>query len=49
MLWLIANDAIIGSALAAFIIDNNEHISRWIARALKVSEDRAANDEDEFL
>lgn len=37
MLWLIANDAIIGSAVAAFCIENNVLIAQYIARALKVS------------
>jgi hypothetical protein len=37
MLWLIANDVIIGSAVTAFCIDNNAAISHNLAQALKVS------------
>lgn len=37
MLWLIANDAIIGSAVTAFCLENNELIAQYIAAALKVN------------
>lgn len=37
MLWLVANDMIIGSAVTAFCIENNEIISHYLAQALKVS------------
>ncbi|KAK9894009.1 Gpi1-domain-containing protein [Cystobasidium minutum MCA 4210] len=36
MLWLIANDAIIGSAVTAFCLENNELIAQYIAAALKL-------------
>jgi hypothetical protein len=37
MLWLIANDIIIGSAVLAFFTDNDAFIVRNVTWALKVS------------